>query len=92
MQYTGSSYAASILEFFSAAAPLSESHPPVAGRFPAGTSYHSHVHDLAERQMEPLVVRPVCWLFDKLRWMQHGDIHLYIGYILLAIVVVLFFV
>ncbi len=39
-----------------------------------------------------MVVSPVLWLFDKLRWIQHGDIHLYIGYILLAIVVLLFFV
>lgn len=92
MQYTGSSYAASILEFFQPAAPLSESHSPIKGRFPTGTHYHSHIHDLAEKQMEPLVVKPVLWLFDKLRWLQHGDIHLYIGYILLAIVLLLFFV
>jgi hydrogenase-4 component B len=92
MQYTGSSYAASILEFFRPAAPLSETLAPIKGRFPAGTHYHSQVHDLAEMQMGPLIVRPVQWLFDKLRWLQHGDIHLYIGYILLAIVVLLFFV
>ena len=42
--------------------------------------------------MGRVVVRPVLALFDKLRWLQHGDIHLYIGYILLAIVVLLFFV
>jgi hydrogenase-4 component B len=92
MQYTGSSYAASILEFFRPVAPLSEVHPPIRGRFPAATHYHSQVHDLAERHMGWMVVRPVLWLFDKLRWLQHGDIHLYIGYILLAIVVLLFFI
>jgi hydrogenase-4 component B len=42
--------------------------------------------------MKNAVVRPVFYLFDKLRWMQHGDIHLYIGYILLAIVLLLFFI
>ena len=42
--------------------------------------------------MDKVIVRPVLFLFDKLRWLQHGDIHLYIGYILLAIVVLLFFV
>jgi hydrogenase-4 component B len=92
MQYTSSSYAASILEFFRPVAPLSEEHKPVQGRFPAPTSYHSHVHDIAELQMGRFLVNPVMWLFDKLRWLQHGDIHLYIGYILLAIVVLLFFV
>ncbi len=92
MQYTGSSYAASILEFFKPFAPLKEDHPKVMGRFPKKTHYHSHVDDIAELHMGTVIVRPVIWLFDRLRWIQHGDIHLYIGYILLAIVVLLFFV
>ncbi len=92
MQYTGSSYAASILEFFRPVAPLKETHPAIKGRFPVKTHYHSHIHDAAELQMDRLIVRPVLWLFDRLRWLQHGDIHLYIGYILLAIVLLLFFV
>lgn len=92
MQYTGSSYAASILDFFKPAAPLEEDHPPVSGLFPGATHYHSRVHDIAELHLNHMVVDPVLWLFDKLRWIQHGDIHLYIGYILLAIVVLLFFV
>ena len=92
MQYTGTSYAASILEFFRPAAPLEENHPPVRGLFPRKTHYHSQIHDIVERHLDRTVVRPVVWLFDKLRWIQHGDIHLYIGYILLAMVVLLFFV
>mgnify|MGYP001817135366 FL=1 len=92
MQYTGSSYAGSIIAFFGPLAPLEEDHPPIVGRFPAKTHYHSHVHDIAERHMQRVIVSPVLAAFDKLRWLQHGDIHLYIGYILLAIVVLLFFV
>jgi len=92
MQYTGTSYAASILEFFRPAAPLQEDHPAIQGRFPQKTHYHSHVHDIAELYMTRVVVNPFLWFFDRLRWIQHGDIHLYIGYILLAIVVLLFFV
>lgn len=92
MQYTGSSYAASILDFFKPLAPLSEDHPRIQGRFPAKTHYHSHVNDVAELYMNGVIVRPVLGMFDKLRWIQHGDIHLYIGYILLAIVVLLFFI
>ena len=92
MQYTGASYAASILEFFKPVAPVSEEHPAIQGRFPAKTHYHSHVNDIAEVNMGRWVVRPVLFLFDQLRWLQHGDIHLYIGYILLAIVGLLFFV
>ena len=92
MQYTGTSYAASILEFFRPAAPLEESHLAIRGLFPQKTHYHSHVHDIIERHLDRAVVRPVLWFFDKLRWIQHGDIHLYIGYILLAMVVLLFFI
>lgn len=92
MQYTGSSYAASILEFFKPLAPLTEDHPAIQGRFPGKTHYHSKINDIAELHMENVIVRPVMFIFDHLRWIQHGDIHLYIGYILLAIVVLLFFV
>ena len=92
MQYTGTSYAASILGFFRFVAPLAESHPPVQGRFPEQTEYRSRIIDVAERQMGNIIVRPVLWLFDRLRWIQQGDIHPYIGYILVAIVVLLFFV
>lgn len=92
MQYTGTSYAASILEFFKPAAPLEVIHPPVEGVFPNKTRYRSRVHDIVELNMNRAVVNPVLWLFDRLRWIQHGDIHLYIGYILLAIVILLFFV
>ena len=92
MQYTGSSYADSILEFFRPVAPLTVNDKKVQGNFPQQTHYHSHVNDIAELHMGRVVVRPILSLFDKLRWLQHGDIHLYIGYILLAIVVLLFFV
>lgn len=92
MQYTSASFAASILDFFRPVAPRREEHQPIEGRFPAPTRYQSHVHDIAESNIGRLIVRPVLFFFDKLRWLQHGDIHLYIGYILLAIVVALVFV
>jgi len=92
MQYTGTSYAGSILELFGPAAPLDEDHPPIQGRFPEKTRYKSRINDIAELYMERVAVRPVLYFFDRLRWIQHGDIHLYIGYILLAIVLLLFFI
>ncbi|MFZ1956809.1 MAG: hydrogenase, partial [Desulfobacterales bacterium] len=92
MQYTGSSFAASILEFFKPVAPVTVDERKVRGNFPEKTHYHSQVNDVAELHMGRVIVRPILSLFDQLRWLQHGDIHLYIGYILLAIVIVLFFV
>jgi hydrogenase-4 component B len=92
MQYTGSSFAASILEFFRAVAPLRVQQQKVEGCFPAASYYHSHIEDVAESNSSRLIVRPVMALFDRLRWIQHGDIHLYIGYILLAIIGLMIFV
>ncbi|MFH1153990.1 MAG: proton-conducting transporter membrane subunit [Pseudomonadota bacterium] len=92
MQYTGTSYAASIVDFFRPAAPATLDHPAITGRFPAKTHFQSKVNDIAELHMEAVIVRPVMGLFDRLRWIQHGDIHLYIGYILLAIVLLLIFI
>jgi hydrogenase-4 component B len=92
MQYTGSSYASFILDFFRPAAPLEEDHSKISGRFPAKTHYRSRIHDIAGLHMNRVIVNPILSFFDKLRWIQHGDIHLYIGYILLAIILLLFFI
>jgi hydrogenase-4 component B len=91
MQYTASSFAGSILDFFNPVAPRHVDHPAIEGRFPQKTHYRSEVNDIAELNMGRVVVKPILWLFDSLRWIQHGDIHLYIGYILAAIVALLFF-
>jgi hydrogenase-4 component B len=64
MQYTGSSYAASILEFFRPVAPLTENDPGIRTRFPAKSHYHSHISDIAELHMGTVVVRPVLALFE----------------------------
>lgn len=92
MQYTGASYARSIVLFFKPVAPLKEEHPGIQGLFPGPSHYHSHAGDIAQGPLDHGIVRPVLFFFDRLRWIQHGDIHLYIGYILLALVVLLVFV
>lgn len=92
MQYTGTSYTSFILDFFRPVAPVSETAEKIEGRFPLKTNYKSQVNDIAELNMPRFIVQPVFFIFDRLRWIQHGDIHLYIGYILLTIVLLLFFI
>ncbi|MBF0378294.1 MAG: hydrogenase [Desulfamplus sp.] len=92
MQYTGTSYAASIVDFFKPFAPLHEDQLPVKGRMAGKSHYYSRINDIAELYMDSVTLKPVVFLFDKLHWIQNGEIHLYIGYILLAIVVAMFFV
>ena len=53
--------------------------------FPGATQYSRKVEDLAEIGLHRLLVRPVLKIADKLRWIQHGHIQLYIGYIVLTI-------
>jgi hydrogenase-4 component B len=92
MQYTGVSFASLILNFFKPMAPAKVDHPAISGHFPKSTYYHSEIIDIAETNLLQRVVKPVLIIFDKLRWIQHGDIHLYIGYILLAIILLLLFI
>ena len=92
MQYTGVSFAAMILNFFKPVAPAKVDHPVISGHFPKETYYHSEMLDIAEINLLQRVVKPILVIFDKLRWIQHGDIHLYIGYILLAIILLLLFI
>ncbi|MBF0573785.1 MAG: hydrogenase, partial [Desulfamplus sp.] len=92
MQYTGTSYSASIIEFFRPFVPLREDHLPVKGRIAGRATYNSRVNDIAELYMDSVTLKPLLFLFDKLHWIQNGEIHLYIGYILFAIVVAMFFV
>ena len=53
MQYTGASYAASILDFFKPVAPIKADHVPLKGLFPQASSYHSHVHRHRRTSLEP---------------------------------------
>lgn len=92
MQYTGVSFAAMILDFFKPMAPAKINHPVIIGHFPKSTIYQSKITDVAETVLLQGVVKPILVIFDKLRWIQHGDIHLYIGYILLAIMLLLLFI
>ena len=81
-----------ILDLFKFIAPAKIDHPEISGHFPKGTYYRSEIIDIAETNLLQRLVKPVLVIFDKLRWIQHGDIHLYIGYILLAIILLLLFI
>lgn len=89
IQYTGSSYARSLLEFYRPFAPVREKTTGIKTLFPGRTAYHSHVDDRAESSLDTFVFRPLFWLTHKLRWIQHGNIQLYIGYIMAALVILL---
>jgi hydrogenase-4 component B len=85
IQYTATSFAAPVLEFFQLAAPLKEEGNPVAGIFPASAAYSSTADDRAENAAVNAIALPVLRVLRRLRWIQHGNIQLYIFYIVIAI-------
>ncbi|MBF0101798.1 MAG: hydrogenase [Desulfobacterales bacterium] len=92
MQYTGASFASSILQFFHPIAPIHSPQQSVSGIFPTHSHLHQELIDLAEKWILLGFVHPILRVLDKQRWIQHGNIHFYVGYILVTIVVLLFFI
>jgi len=91
MQYTGASYASSIIDFYRPFVPVKNSYSGIKKIFPGQTTFHTEVTDIAESSISGLIIKPLFRLLEMLRWIQHGNIQLYIGYIVLAIVIMLLF-
>ena len=92
MQYTGTSYAMSIVDFFRPFVHIRTNYLGINRIFPGRTTYKSRVDDIAETALMDRIVSPVLYLLAKLRWIQHGHIQLYIGYIIVTIIVLLLFI
>lgn len=91
MQYTASSYARSILLFFKPFTRVTSQHKRIDDVFPASSGYRSTTFDIVEQFGERYIAGPLDWLADHFRAIQHGDIQLYIAYIVLAVIVLLLF-
>ncbi len=89
IQYTGTSYARTITNLFRPFVRIDETPVRLQQLFPGPAKFTSHVHDIAETAADRGLVAPLLALLDKLRWIQHGNIQLYIGYIIIAILAVL---
>jgi hydrogenase-4 component B len=87
MQYTASSFAQSLVGFFSWALRPEVHSASVRGLFPAAAEFRSHVPDtVLDRAVVPLSrggARALRWF----RWVQHGNVHLYLVYILATVLV-----
>jgi hydrogenase-4 component B len=89
IQYTGTSYGRSVISFFRPFVMVKETEVRLEKIFPGRTEYLSRVEDLAEVGMHRGLALPLLTLLGKFRWIQHGNVQLYIGYIILAISVLL---
>jgi len=91
MQYTGTSYAYEMVEFFNPFVPIKDAYSGIKKIFPGKTTWESEVTDIAETGFQRYLTTPMLKFINKLRWIQHGHIQLYIGYIIVAIIVLLLF-
>jgi hydrogenase-4 component B len=90
MQYTSSSFAGTLVGLL-AIVLRPDSHPPrlQEAPFPRAAAFHSHVPDaVLDRAVVPIFAL-AGRLFARLRPIQHGSVHLYLLYILGAVVVLL---
>lgn len=89
IQYTGTSYARTVTGMFRPFVTVDETAVRLQLIFPDRTTFTNHVSDIAETAATRGLALPLLRLLGKLRWIQHGNIQLYIGYIIIAILVVL---
>ena len=90
MQYTGTSYADTILDFFQPFVRIRKKYTGISRIFPEKIAYDTHVEDIFANGSSWLA-RSINYLLARLHWIQHGKIQLYIAYIVVAIVVLLAF-
>ncbi|UXM84530.1 proton-conducting transporter transmembrane domain-containing protein [Methanococcus aeolicus] len=92
MQYTASSYANPIVEFFKPFVIIKTHEKPVKGIFPSEAKYHSDSKDLAETVFELLLVKPVSTGLSVLRYIRDGNFNYYMGYVIIIISLLLSYV
>ncbi|EHP88075.1 hypothetical protein [Methanotorris formicicus] len=92
MQYTASSYASPIVEFFKPFVIINSHEKQIKRIFPHEASYHSHSKDLAEAVFELLLVKPISTGLSVLRYIKDGNFNYYMGYVIILISLLLSYV
>jgi hydrogenase-4 component B len=89
MQYTASSFAGLLVDFFAGILRTERHAPHITGPFPARARFESHVPEsVLERIYMPLLAR-IYEKFLPIRRLQHGHLHLYILYTFITLVVLI---
>ncbi|MCX8156522.1 MAG: proton-conducting transporter membrane subunit [Verrucomicrobiae bacterium] len=91
MQYTASSFVQPLtLQFQALLRPQTQGRPP-EGFFPRHASLATDTPDTSQRELyQPLFGR-LRETLGRLRWLQHGNVHLYVLYLALTLLALLLF-
>ncbi len=81
MQYTSSSYVQPAVTFFKAIVRPRVRLVPPQGLFPRESALATEVPDLVQETFYRPVFRSIDWMLSRLRWLQHGNLYLYVLYI-----------
>lgn len=89
MQYTASSFAQPLTELFSVLLQTKKHGVPPQGVFPQSARVETETPDVARERLYHPAFAGIGWGLSKLRWLQHGQLQLYVLYIALALLVLL---
>jgi hydrogenase-4 component B len=87
MQYTASSFAQPIVDFFDIFHRGRKRYRPPQGYFPKGASFETETLDTSQEGVYRPIFETVGRILSKLRVMQQGRIQLYVLYIVLTLIV-----
>jgi hydrogenase-4 component B len=91
MQYTSSSFADSLVGVFSWALRPRSHRPHLSTPFPRNSAFSSHVSDVALEQAVLPAARVVARVLVWFRFIQHGNVHVYLLYVLATLVLAMLF-
>ena len=89
MQYTSSSFAQMLVDLFAWALRPRTHQPRNLPLFPPKADYRCDVPDVVLDRAAIPVFRFVAWLFSSLRFLQQGNVQIYLLYIFLVLVALL---
>jgi hydrogenase-4 component B len=81
IQYTASSFAQPAVEFFAPLYRWRQTLVPPSGLFPQSARLATSSGDLAKELLYWPLFSSIGWALSKLRWLQHGRVHVYILYV-----------
>ena len=87
MQYTGASFVQPFMEFFRLLVPTRIRAEKPEGLFPRNASFAVETPDTFRQNFYQPVISGITTGLEKLKWLQHGRIQLYILYIVVTLLV-----
>ena len=87
MQYTGSSFAQPLTDLFALVLQPRRNLEPPEGFFPSSAALSTETPDVCTERLYAPVFSAIGRGLSVLRWLQHGQVHLYVLYIALTLLV-----